>query len=454
MMHETRVIDFLRRTRGAEAPCVALQRLPARLLPAVAALLLCAAPVTADVPGILGGGNIEGGRDLDCAGAKLKALRAAGLGMCRLPVSANDYDVQGTARPERLDRLVLLVHEHGLRPIFLFEYYTRWNGELGGREKWDSIGRAFAERFRPNSPWLKSQGITDWGVVYYSAINEPMWQANNPTPIPPEAYAAALEGLADGVHAVDPTLKVNPGGYQEVPLFMKKNPYVKSVAPLFNNGKLFALGIHRYWDVDYVPMKARYNYSLQSQFEQVKRDAGITADIAFYTDEMNFKKRKVTEEEAAAGMLTALWDALGVVGAKGQGVSQFVFPWGLVHTTDRDENYGMCTQLDPWTPTARGKVVRQVATLTRGMQIMAADPKRGEIVLAGSGCKMWVWQNRQAWTDQPGTTRRLNGLPPKARKLEVYAWDGLFQTVSLSSQDTITIEGLREGETWMFLALE
>jgi len=103
----------------------------------------------------------------------------------------------------------------------------------------------------------------------------------------------------------------------EVPLFMKKNPYVKAVAPLFNNGKLFALGVHRYWDVDYVPMKDRYDYSLQSQFEQVKRDAGITADIAFYTDEMNFKKRKVTEEEAAAGMLTALWDALGVVGEGG-----------------------------------------------------------------------------------------------------------------------------------------
>ena len=170
-MHETRVIDFLRRTCGAEAPGVALRRLPARVLPAVAALLLCAAPAIADIPGILGGGNIENTRDPARVEAKLKALNAVGVGMCRLPVSANDYDVQGTPRPERLERLVLLVHEHGLRPIFLFEYYTRWNGELGGREKWDRIGRAFAERFRPNSPWLKSQGITDWGVVYYSAIN-------------------------------------------------------------------------------------------------------------------------------------------------------------------------------------------------------------------------------------------------------------------------------------------
>jgi hypothetical protein len=76
------------------------------------------------------------------------------------------------------------------------------------------------------------------------------------------------------------------------------------------------------------------------------------------------------------------------------------------------------------------------------------------LVLEGAGRKMWVWQNRQAWTDRPGTTRRLAGLPPMARKLEVYGWDGLFQTVPLSGQNTITIEGLREGETWMFLALE
>jgi hypothetical protein len=425
-----------------------------RLLLSLPLVVVFTSPALADIPGILGGGNIDNARDPARAQAKLQALNAVGVGMCRIPVSPNDYHADGEPRPERLDGLVLLVHQHGLAPIFLFEYYTRWNGELGGREKWHSIGRAFAERFRPDSPWLASQGIRDWGVVFYSAINEPMWRANNPTPIPVDAYAAALEALADGVHAVDPALKVSPGGYQEVPLFMKKNPYVAAVAPLYNSGKLFALGIHRYWDVDYVPMQERYDYSLQTQFETVKREAGITADIAFYTDEINWKKRKVSEQEAAAGLLTALWDALGVVGDRGQCVSQFVFPWNLVHTADRDEHYGMCTQLEPWTPTARGEVVRLVCTLTQGMDRVACNPKdKGEFVLEGGGRKLWVWQNRKAWTDHPGTSHRLTGVPADASRLEVYAWDGLFKTIPLSGQDAITVDDLREGETWMFLAI-
>ena len=416
-------------------------------------MLLSTAAGAADVAGTIGGGNIEGGRDLARAGTQLKALNAVGAGMCRIPVSPHIYWLEGMPHPEQLDGLVLLVHNRGLTPIFLFEYYTRSTPELGGRDKWRSVGHAFAERFRPNSPWLKSRGISDWGVVFYSAINEPMWKTNNPTPIPVEAYAATLEALADGVHAIDPALKVSPGGFQELPLFTKKNPYVKAIAPLYNSGKLFALCIHRYWDVDYVPMKDRYDRSLQSQFEQVKRDAGITADIVFYTDEMNFKKRMVSEEEAAAGLLTAIWDALGVVGDRGQCVSHFVFAWGLVHTADRDESYGMCTQLEPWTPTARGKVVRQVCTLTRGMTLISCDPKRGgEFVLEGDGRKMWIWQNRRAWTDHPGPSYRLTGLPPSARKLEIYAWDGLFRTVPLTGRDAVTVDGLRVGETWMFVA--
>ncbi|MCU0873512.1 MAG: hypothetical protein MUE50_14315, partial [Pirellulaceae bacterium] len=82
------------------------------LLPGVAALLFCATSAMADIPGILGGGNIEGGRDLSRAESKLKALRAADVGMCRLPISPNDYYAKGTPLPERLDRLVLLVHRH------------------------------------------------------------------------------------------------------------------------------------------------------------------------------------------------------------------------------------------------------------------------------------------------------------------------------------------------------
>jgi len=92
--------------------------------------------------------------------------------------------------------------------MILFEYYSEW-GPLGDYNKWFAIGRDFATLFRPNSPWLVSQGITGWGISVYSAINEPDLAVD----IPFSTYVNAIEGLADGVHSVDPTLKVIPGGF-------------------------------------------------------------------------------------------------------------------------------------------------------------------------------------------------------------------------------------------------
>lgn len=405
------------------------------------------------IPSRIGGGNIR--LKPSDAEMQFQALRTIGAGMCRIPVHESDYwrGPEGMPHPEQLDDIILLAHRYGITPILLFEYYTRWHGELGGHAKWNTIGRAFARRFRPNSPWLKSQGIEDWGVTFYSAINEPMWKSNNPTPIPPEAYAAALEGLADGVHEVDGSLHVNPAGWIEGYLFANKNPYVKAVAPLLNNGKLRAIGIHRYWDVDWIPMEGNYRFSLQSQFDEVKRNAGITADVKFYTDEFNFKKRKVTEEEAAQGFLTAVWDALGVVGNRGQVVTEFVMPWNVFHLSTKDENYGLCIEQDPWKPTARGRVLEMVCRLTRGMQFVSADPKAtGVFVLEGTGKKLWVWQNRSKWTNPPGTVFSMKEIPAGTKDLQVYAWDGLRKTVPVDGE-SCEVDGLAEGETYMFLAV-
>ena len=419
----------------------------------VAAALLLPAGVRADIAASIGGGNLDAGRQLESAAAKLKALNAIGGGMCRIPVSANDYynPQQKQPHPEKLDELVLLAHKHGIAPMLLFEYYTRWNAEIGGRDKWFAVGKAYAERFRPNSDFLKSKGISDWGITFYSAINEPMWKENNPTPIVPEEYATALEGLADGVHSVDQSLRVSPGGFQEVPLFQNRDPYIRAVAPLYNSGKLFAIDIHRYWDVKYVPM-TDYKFSLNAQFAQVKKNAGITADVAFCTTEMNFKKRLVTEEQAAAGLLTALWDALAVTGNSGQRVTQFIMPWNLFNLDSRDEHYGMCTQLDPWTPTARGKVVQSVCRLTKGMAFTRCDPKAGEHVLEGSGRKLWVWQNRKGWTKDPGESCTVTGIPAGTKTIEVHGWDGLLKSIDVAGRTSIKIDGLRADETWMFLA--
>jgi hypothetical protein len=417
------------------------------IFPVVGSAGLCA-----EVPGMIGGGNI----DLKGDAAKLAVLQSLGAGCCRVPASASEYWNNGKPLPERFDAVVLAAHEHGVTPMFLFEYYTRWNAELGGAEKWHAIGRAFAGRFCPNSAWLREQKIKDWGITTYTAFNEPMWQENNPTPIPPDQYAIALEGLADGVHSIDAKLCVNPGGFQEVPLFQNRDPYIKAVAPLYNSGKLCAIDIHRYWDVQYVPMSHGFDFSLQHQFEQVKRNAGITADVKFCTTEMNFKKRGVSEEEAAAGFLTALWDALTVVGNDGQRLSQFVMPWNIFNPASKDVEYGLTTSpLPSWMPTARGKVLAMVCELTRGMDIKSVDPKRsGVTVLEGGGRKLWVWQNRPGWSKLAGTNFTITDIPARTTTVEIYGWDGLRKTESPGGETKLTIVDLPASETLLFVATE
>lgn len=418
---------------------------------AILSLFLFAGAVgwCADVPGMIGGGNIGMKGDTE----KLAVLQSLGAGFCRVPANGSEYWNDGKPLPERFDAVVLAAHAHGVTPVFLFEYYTRWNIELGGADKWHAIGRTFAERFHPNSAWLLSQNIEDWGVTIYTAFNEPMWKDNNPTPIPPEEYATAMEALADGVHSIDAKLCVNPGGYQEVPLFQNRDPYIKAIARLYNSGKLSAIDIHRYWDVQYVPMSHGFDFSLQHQFEQVKRNAGITADVKFCTTEMNFKKRVVSEEEAAAGFLTALWDALTVVGNDGQRVTQFVMPWNIFNLTSKDHEYGLATQLSPWTPTARGKVLAMVCELTRGMDFKSVDPKgSGVTVLEGGGRKLWVWQNRPGWSKLTGTSFTLTDLPAGTTTVEIYGWDGLRKTERTGGEPKLTINDLPAGETLLFIA--
>lgn len=438
--------------------------MPGTLPRIVRALVLCAAaagcflpslrvvaaePGAGDVPGMLGGGNIR----VPPRAEQFETLARIGAGMCRIPIHPNDYFRDGRPSPERIDQAVLMAHRHGITPMLLFEYYTRFHGELGDGARWRDIGRAFAARFRPGSEWLKSEGVEDWGITVYTAINEPMWKDNNPTPIPVDQYVAALEGLARGVHSVDAGLLVGPGGFQEVPLFQNRNPYAKAVAPLLNDGTLQGIDIHRYWDVQWVPMQGTNRFSLQSQFDQVKRDLGITADIAFWCTEFNFKKRLVDEEEAARGLLTAVWDAVGIVGNDGQPVAQFVLPWNIFHLAEKDPPYGMARSDDPWTPTARGEVLVLVCRLSKGLRWVSLDPRgEGLFVLEGEGRRLWVWQNRTGWTRRPGVAIMLAGIPAEAGRLEIYAWDGLRRTVALAGQATMQLDDLPTEQTLMFLA--
>jgi len=420
---------------------------------AIAAGLVYAFPASADPGAMLGAGNVHASdRQLDM---KLGVLRTVGLGMCRIPLDGRAYWKDGSPNPEAADVAVLAVAKNGVTPILLLEYYTRWHDAIGGYDKWRAIGRALAERFAPGGEFLKGHNVpAGWGIVHYTAINEPMWRSNNPQPIDPQQYARALEGLADGVHSVSAKLHVSPGGYQEVPLFANKNPYIKAVAGLYNAGKLHAIDIHRYWDVKYVPMDKGSRFSLQSQFDQVCKQAGITAAVKFQTTETNFKRRLVTEDQAARGLLTGLWDALTVVGDDGKPVTQFAMPWNVFNTTEKDTNYGLCIKQAPWEPTARGKVLMAVVALTGGMEIVSCDPRKtGVTVLAGAGRKMWVWQNRKGWTDRPGTSFEIRDIPAGVRRIEVHAWDGLRKRIDTDGRSRLVVEGLELDQTYMFLAM-
>jgi hypothetical protein len=222
---------------------------------------------------------------------------------------------------------------------------------------------------------------------------------------------------------------------------------------LFNSGKLGALDVHRYWDIQYIPMSKGSDYSLQRQFDDVKRKYGISADVKFYTTEMNVKKRKITEDEAAQGLLTAIWDGLTVVGNKGERVSQFVLVWNIFNLTDKDVNYGLAAQLDPWKPTARGKVLTMVCDLTRGMEFTSVDPRgTGVSTLEGEGRKLWAWQNRKGWTSMPGTVFTIKQLPPGAEKLDVYAWSGLLKSIPITGGTDVTVTDLPTEQSLMFVA--
>jgi len=399
----------------------------------------------------MGGGNFNPNR-LDQAALHFDILNQIGAGLCRVTVSENEYYPQnGTPAPDRFDDLILLAHKQGIEPMLLFEYYTKWNGPLGGHDKWFKVGQTFAQRFAPNSPFLKSRGIDDWGITFYSAINEPMWKDNNPTPIDPNQYALALEGLADGVHSVGSELRVSPGGFQEIPL-LRTNTYGPAIAGLYNNGKLYAMDIHRYYDIQWPPMAGTYQNSLQNQFDQVKKKWDITADIAFYTTEFNFKKRDITEREAARGFLTAIWDALTVTGNQGQPVTQFALPWNIFHTPASDDHYGLTIKHMPWTPTLRGDVLRMVCRLTEGTQFTHLDPRQsGVSVLQGDSKTIWVWQNRAAWTDRPASQFVVKDIPEGTEEIEVYGFDGPRDTVSVQGRRDIQINGLAPEQTYMFV---
>ena len=116
----------------------------------------------------IGGGNFYPGRNERMVG-QFEVLEGLGAKMCRIAVSPDEYYAKdGKPHPERLDEVVLAAKKYDVTPMVLFEYYTRFHGDIGGYDKWYSVGKAFAERFAPGSSFLKPKGIDDWGIEWWS----------------------------------------------------------------------------------------------------------------------------------------------------------------------------------------------------------------------------------------------------------------------------------------------
>jgi hypothetical protein len=370
-------------------------------------------------------------------------LRALGCGGCRINVCPSRFLKNGNwNEPDVhvIDASVKLAHEHGITPVLLLEYYAEYiqNEGLGTREQWFEIGKAFAARFKPNGTWGQENDVADWGITVYTAFNEPEQGFGAGGKIDPQRYVDSLHGYADGVHDVDPTLEVVPGG------FMAANAWNDwtlrglgtAIAPLLNDGTLSGIDLHTYFDVQWAPMENGYGDSAQSSFDDIKRACGITADIGFYSTEFNYKHRAVTEEAAAKGFLTALWDTLGVVGSDGATPrTKIAFPWNIFNRSTDDAEFGICTELEPWTPTARGEVLRMVARLAAGKRFVSSAPRTlGVFVLEGGGAKLWVWQNRNGWTNRPGESFTVEGIPAGTRELAEYGYGGRRRTIDVSGR--------------------
>ncbi|NTU72703.1 hypothetical protein HGB07_00810 [Candidatus Roizmanbacteria bacterium] len=388
---------------------------------------------------------------------RMNALVASHLHAVRFNVYGYyDYGANKVIAPSNWDAFMKAAYTNKIKPLLLFEYYGSYANSakpLGGYQKWYTIGHDYAKRFGPNGDWAKENGISDWdGITVYEAINEP----ENENSIDKNAYHEALRGLADGVHSIDSSYKVGPGGWMAANAW---NDYTlrgfgTAIADLLKNGTLNFIDLHTYFDRQWAPLENTYENSSQHDFDQIKQTLGFGDNVLFVSTENLYQRRLCDETTAAQGELTSLWDTIGVVNASNKSIAIAAYPYSLFEKfSDTDCTYGLNTSMNPFSPTASGKVVALVADKMYGMNWVSLDPRgKGEFVLEGNSKKMWVWQDRTGWTNHPGTSYTLNDSPLNSTKLEVYGWDGLRKTINLSQQSTYTITQLPGNETYMFIA--
>ena len=382
-----------------------------------------------------------------------QALHGVGARMGRM-------DSYGWRTPERLptphdfDAAMLEAHANSIQPILLLEYegsYQTLNPPqpIGSYQDWFAAGQAMARRFRPNGEWGQENGIRDWGATVFTAINEPDVQAS----IPRQAYHDALAGLADGVHSIDAALRVVPGGFATCNSHgdATLRGYGPAITDLLEDGRLDGLDLHTYYNDRWYPITRGRAFSVQTCFDRIKQAMGLTRDINFYSTEFNVARAGTWDSDDVLGrlFLSAVWDQLAVVGNDGRTPKMVLaFPWNLGDTPRVDgPHYAMAVAENPWGPEIRSLVFKTVLQLAGDMTLLSIDRPRGLTRLAGPDAELVVWQDLPGWTDKPGRAVEIE-LPAWARRIEVWAWDGLRRSMPTKG-GRVVVDGLDENQTYM-----
>ncbi|EJW11497.1 hypothetical protein A33M_3110 [Rhodovulum sp. PH10] len=389
----------------------------------------------------VGGGNIVShlvGRET----AQLyAALNGIGAKLGRMD-SYGWRDLSRKPAPRDFDAAMREAYMHGITPIMLLEYEGSYQTldppqPIGSYADWYAAGRAMAKRFRPDGDWGRENGIENFGVTVFTAINEPDVQAT----IPKDAYHDALAGLADGVHSIDKTLRVVPGGFATCNSHgdATLRGYGPAIADLLADGRLDGIDLHTYYNARWFPLTRGQEFSAQSCFDRVKAAMKISRDVNFYATEFNVARDDAWSDETLAAklFLTAFWDNVGVAGANGRPATVLASPWNLADT-GRIEGpaYAMAAREAPWAPDARARVLAMVLKLAGDKRITSLDRVRGLVTLEDDDGIVIAWQNLPGWTDRPGKELRIE-LPAWAQRAEVWGFDGPRETVPVHGGDNV-----------------
>jgi hypothetical protein len=402
----------------------------------------------------VGGGNIVTHLTGAPTAQMYEALHGVGAKLGRV----NSYgwrDLKRKPTPTNFDAAMLEAHREGISPVILLEYegtYQTLNPPqpIGSYSDWFATGQAMAKRFQPNGEWARENRIVDWGATIYSAINEPDVQAT----IPRDQYRDALAGLADGVHSINPELRVVPGGFATCNSDgdATLRGYGPAIGGLLEDGHLDGIDLHTYYNARWFPLTRGREFSAQRCFDRVKAAMGLRRDVNFYSTEFNISRDGAWGDPRVAArlFLTAFWDEIGVVRADGHtSATVLAFPWNL-GDTGRIEGpgYAMAVSEHPWAPDLRSIVLRTVLRLAGDMKFTALDPLgTGTFALEGKDGMLFVWQDLPGWTDKPGPLWQVD-LPRSAKIAELWGWDGLRQILPVYD-GKLLIRGLPGNETYM-----